>query len=149
MYPFADRKFLVLSGQHSTKAMMILREEYMKERGAEHLPEPMTGVRADVVHHEINVETRKLIAGTEQYKQEGIARIPLSNFAARLLETKADPYGAGLVKGIAEAVAKTGFRRPEDQACSIRSVYLTIMFICLHRPPSSELMAELPSLCST
>jgi hypothetical protein len=62
----------------------------------------------------VDLEARKLTAGTEQFRQEGLAHIPLSCFAERVLEA-GKVEGRALVAAVAAAVAKCGYRRPGDE----------------------------------
>ena len=79
----------------------------------EDIPQALKAVRADVLYHSVDLATRKLVAGTDQFRQESVERIPVSCFAQRLLEL--DKTDANLTAvDIADAVAKCGFRRIED-----------------------------------
>ena len=113
---FTDRKFIVLSGQHTTKALMTLRKEWIQERGDAKLPECLRHLRADILFHDVALEHRKLVAGTEQFKQEGFSHIPLSSWATSVLENKPVP-GYSIRPTIVKAVACCGYRRPEDSVC--------------------------------
>ena len=106
----------MLSGQHTTKALMTLRDRWITERGAASLPLCLTKLRADILNHDVPLHVRKLVAGTEQFKQEGFSRIPLSEWAARVLDNAPEP-GYAINKCVATAVACCGYRRPEDTVC--------------------------------
>jgi hypothetical protein len=114
----SDNKFVVLGGQHSSKALSILREEFLGKQGERGVPVPLTGVKADILHHEATLAVRKLVAGEAQFAQEGVSSIPLSCFAARLLEFKPEKLNLAdrqLIESIiSKAIACCGYRRPSD-----------------------------------
>jgi hypothetical protein len=117
----SDNKFVVLGGQHSSKALSMLREDFLGKQGDRGMPVALTGVKADVLHHESPISVRKLVAGEAQFAQEGVSSIPLSCFAARLLEYKVENmnYGDQLLTEhiITKAIACCGYRRPTDPVC--------------------------------
>ena len=82
------------------------------------MPPALKGFRADILFHETDLATRKLVAGTVQFRQEGIARIPLSSWAKRVLEYDKRPVGGSIQRTVAKAVAKCGYRRTSDAVCS-------------------------------
>jgi hypothetical protein len=94
---------------------MELRTEWLREKGeSPDMPLCLKRLRADILHHTTDIEARKLTAGTEQFRQEGLAHIPLSCFAERILEA-GKVEGKALVAAVAGAVAKCGYRRPADE----------------------------------
>ncbi len=84
------------------------------------MPLSLRKLRCDILHHTVDLEQRKLTAGTEQFRQEGLAHIPLSCFAERVLEA-GKVEGRALVAAVATAVVKCGYRRPSDE---VYPVYL-------------------------
>lgn len=114
---FSDSKFVVLSGQHGTRSLLALRTEWLKKRTEETLPSCLKIIKADILFHGTTVEQRQICAGTEQYRQEGHTGVPLSMWAERLWEWTTRYPGQALVLGLAEAVVKCGYRRPEDEVC--------------------------------
>ena len=95
---------------------MTLREDWIAERGEAKLPECLRHLRADILFHDVPLAERKLVAGTEQFKQEGFSKIPLSAWAASLLENR-PAKGFSIRQAIIKAVACCGYRRPEDSVC--------------------------------
>ncbi len=77
------------------------------------MPQALQGVRADILFHSVDLATRKLVAGTDQFRQESVQKIPISCFAQRLLEMNKTEESLSAVD-VADAIAKVGFRRIED-----------------------------------
>jgi hypothetical protein len=95
--------------------LLDLRTEWLKDKGeSPDMPLCLRRLRCDILHHSVDLEARKLTAGTEQFRQEGLAHIPLSCFAERVLEA-GKVEGRALVAAVAAAVAKCGYRRPGDE----------------------------------
>lgn len=93
---------------------MILREEWLQKKPENTLPPALKTVRADIIKHVCTVRQRQVIAGTEQFRQEGHAAIPISEWTCRFIEEFKIP-GATVKTAISFAVAKCGYRRPTEE----------------------------------
>ncbi len=107
---FSESKLVVLSGQHSCKSLLTLREEHLTEYGEESLPPCLRTIRADVLKFSTPLEQRVLIAGNEQFRQEGTTRIPISWWCHHFLQSMI-PEDRSLIDGITLAVQKCGYKR--------------------------------------
>ena len=77
------------------------------------MPDALQFVKADILKHAVPVRHRQIVAGTEQFCQEGHATIPISEWINRFIEEFKAP-GATVKTAVVAAVTKCGYRRPED-----------------------------------
>ena len=108
-------KKIILSGQHSFKAMLILREEDLAAGRA--LRAWQQKVRAKVLRHDTPVHLRQLAAGDSQYKQRSYEDLKLSDWGRLLLGPEVKKEG-DFDKRMALAIRKCGFERPENMVCT-------------------------------
>ena len=121
---------MVLSGQHSCKVLLHLQSEWRQQYGDASLPAPLRAVRADILRHSTPLEARVLIAGNEQFRQEGTSTIPISWFCTHLLNS-IDPCRE-LAESIALAVQKSGYKRlPTKVLFKLKARGINFLFYCL------------------
>lgn len=106
---------MVLSGQHSLKCLLVLQKEWIQQYGHDALPDSLRSVRCDVLKFGTPLEQRVLIAGNEQYRQEGISRIPISWWCHHLLQSNIEDRS--LTDMVIMAVQKSGYKRLENKVC--------------------------------
>jgi hypothetical protein len=92
---------------------LTLKREWLETKSEGTLPESLQFVRADILKHTVSVRQRQIVAGTEQFRQEGTATIPISEWLTRLLE-ELKTTGTSVRSAVINAVTKCGYRRPED-----------------------------------
>ena len=72
----------MLSGAHSTKGLLKVREE-MPNADIELLDQVET-VEADILAQTTPIQIRRAIAGDEQYRQGNVSKIPCSEFLCNM-----------------------------------------------------------------
>ena len=60
----AEEKYMVLGGQHTTKALLLLRDEYTREKVP--IPAWCRKVNARVLRPSMDLDTRERLAGDHQ-----------------------------------------------------------------------------------
>ena len=96
---------------------MTLQSEWLEKRSEDTLPRSLQVVRADIIWHTTPLEQRRMLAGTEQFRQEGHSSIPISVFAERIWESHSADPARPLLEYIVTAVCMCGYRRPDDEVC--------------------------------
>ena len=105
----------MLSGAHSTKGLLKVREEMLKA-GIE-LPDQVETVEADILSHTTPIQIRRAIAGDEQYRQGNVSKIPCSEFMRNLARWKPTPGRNDMVYQVADCVQICGYKRMDSQVC--------------------------------
>ena len=105
----------MLSGAHSTKGLLKVREEMLKA-GIE-LPDQVETVEADILTHTTPIQIRRAIAGDEQYRQGNVSKIPCSEFLRNLAQWKPTPGRNDMVYQVADCVQICGYKRMDSQVC--------------------------------
>jgi hypothetical protein len=99
------------------RALLDMRDQWVAERRGD-LPHWLQVVKADVLLPETPVEVRRLVAGEEQYRQQNVSRVKVSEFLRHLCQwTPVEPR-VELVHRVADAVAKAGYTRLDTKVCS-------------------------------
>lgn len=104
---------MVLSGQHSSKSLLTLQLEWKETYGDTEMPAPLRFIRADVLKHSTPLEARTLIAGNEQFRQEGTTKIPMSWWCQHFVNSMTEDRT--MMEGMSLAVQKAGYRRPSSK----------------------------------
>ena len=112
---FPGSQHYVLSGQHGVRALMDIRAQWEAE-GRGDLPRWLEVVRADVLSPTTPVELRRLAAGEEQYRQQMVSRVRVSEFLRHLVNWQPAGPRVELAHRIADAVAVAGYQRL-DKVC--------------------------------
>ena len=114
--PFSGSQLYVLSGQHGVGDLMDIRAHWVAEDRGD-LPRWLQVVKANVLSVETPAEVRRLAAGEEQYRQQNVARVRVSEFLQHLCSWMPAGPRVELVHRIVDAVAVAGYPRPE-KVCS-------------------------------
>ena len=121
--PLTGTRLYILSGQHGVKALLELREKWIAEGHGE-MPLWLRVVRADILKHKTPLPIRQMIAGDEQYRQQNVSRVKVSEFLRHLWQWKPVGRRTEMWQRIADSLVKAGWSRPDNQVCSL----------CLPRP---------------
>ena len=110
-FPCAGTHKVVLSGQHSVKAMLQIRQEDLAAN--RDLRPWQTKVRAKVLKNETPLAVRRMIAGDSQFQQRNYKDLKLSDWATLFLKSEEEQFHMRL----AAAVRASGYDRPPDVVC--------------------------------
>ena len=102
----AGGKYVPLTLQHTTKALMMERESLI---GRKELPEYLQFMRGNILKADTPLAIRQAIAGSDQNRQESSSAVRLSRFAEVYLE---DRDTKAQFDRCCSAIARTGYPRP-------------------------------------
>ena len=108
----AGGKFVPLTLQHTTKALMLERERLL---GQQEIPDYLEYVRGTVLKTSTPLAIRQAIAGSDQNRQESSSAIRMSRFAEIFLE---DKDVKSQFERCCAAIARTGYARPTTRVCA-------------------------------
>ena len=107
-------KKVVIAGQHSVKALMILRDERIKDN--KDIKPWMQKVKARVLQYDTPVDVRRQVAGDNQFIQRNVNDVKISDWCRLFLESDAN---LSFMQRLAQAVRQAGYDRPPTPVCNI------------------------------
>ena len=120
---------MVLGGQHTCKALQVLRQEHVEAGTA--IPSWLQTVVATVLRSDTPVECRRLLAGDHQYRQRMVSDVVLSRWCIALLNTD---EGARMVDRITQATHVCGYPRYKTPVWNYAHLRVNLQFLFLPRP---------------
>ena len=111
---FPGSKKVVIAGQHTVKAITILRDENVNNN--RDLKPWHLKVRAKVLRHDTPLEVRRLAAGDNQFTQRNYNDIKISDWCKLFLDTN---NNAKMEEHLAMAVRQVGYDRPASAVCNM------------------------------
>ena len=106
----------ILSGQHGVRALLDMREKWVQS-GRGEMPQWLKVVKADVLKQKTPIAVRQLIAGDEQYRQQNVSRVKVSEFLRHLKNWTPVGKRTEMYHRIADAITKSGWSRPDTKVC--------------------------------
>ena len=123
----AAEKYMVIGGQHTCKALMMLRDERLRERRP--VPEWCNKVNAKVIRPEVDLDTRERLAGDHQCEQSTVENIPISR-TAHYISAYLQHHPNDIMGSIVAGVQNTGRKDRPASNKDLRKAYFTFAQLC-------------------